>query len=384
MAKAFSKTKKVLAVLIALALTLASGCAPKGYTERIHTTFSSTMTYSAKVLGGNVKSALDEIDEMLDAVDKSVNIHRSDSLLTAFNNAKANQRVEVDKHAYEMALVAKEAFLITDGAFNVSLGALSEAWGVDAEGVKKYVYGNEKKQSLPSAESCANLLAQADLSALTVAEDEGKYYLTKTNDALTLDFGGLAKGYCADKCKEIALKHGVTSALFQISGNIMLIGEYIEKGNARDWGVGVINPRQTPNTSGYVCGFYRSGNLSVVTSGDYERCYFYDYGDTSVRVNHIIDGRTGYPTGVKYDQSTKRYVCLATAVCSATIVGESSLWCDILSTTACVVGLERASEIISQKGYDALLFTADKKMKVVGEFTFAQSEKLYLTEYEQV
>ncbi|MBR7140801.1 MAG: FAD:protein FMN transferase, partial [Clostridia bacterium] len=250
MAKAFSKTKKVLAVLIALALTLASGCAPKGYTERIHTTFSSTMTYSAKVLGGNVKSALDEIDEMLDAVDKSVNIHRSDSLLTAFNNAKANERVEVDKHAYEMALVAKEAFLITDGAFNVSLGALSRAWGVDAEGVKKYVYGNEKIQSLPSAESCASLLAQADLSALTVTEDEGKYYLTKTNDALTLDFGGLAKGYCADKCKEIALKHGVTSALFQISGNIMLIGEYIEKGNARDWGVGVINPRQTPNTSG--------------------------------------------------------------------------------------------------------------------------------------
>jgi thiamine biosynthesis lipoprotein ApbE len=87
---------------------------------------------------------------------------------------------------------------------------------------------------------------------------------------------------------------------------------------------------------------------------------------------------------VKYDQETNRYFTDITAVCSATIVGESSLWCDILSTTACVVGLAKASEIISEKGYDALLFTADKKMKVMGEFNFAQSEKLYLTEYQQV
>lgn len=383
-AKVFSKTKKTLAIIIAITFIFVTGCAPKGYSERIHTTFSSTMTYSAKAQGGNAKGALDEIDKMLDEIDKSVNVNRRDSLLSAFNKAKANEKVEVDKHAYNMALVAKEAYALTDGAFNVSLGTLSSAWGVDADGVKKYVYGNEKIQALPSASECASLLEQANLSALTVSNENGKYYLMKTIDALTLDFGGLAKGYCADLCKEIALRHGVSSALFQISGNVMLIGEYIENNVARDWGVGVINPRQTLNTSHYVCGFYRKGNVSVVTSGDYERCYFYDYESSSVRINHIIDGRTGYPTGVKYDQVTNRYFTDTTAVCSATIVGESSLWCDILSTTACVVGLTKASEIISEKGYDALLFTADKKMKVVGEFNFAQSEKLYLTEYQQV
>ena len=118
----------------------------------------------------------------------------------------------------------------------------------------------------------------------------------------------------------------------------------------------------------------------MVTSGDYERCYEFDNGDETLRVCHIIDGKTATPIGITYDETTGKYRRIDHVI-SATVVGESSLVCDAYATAACVVGAEKAVELIEKIGYRALIFTSDGKFAKVGDFDFSETETLYKTEY---
>lgn len=202
-------------------------------------------------------------------------------------------------------------------------------------------------------------------------------------DSLTLDFGGIAKGYCVDKLKRIATENGVKSGIISISGNLYLIGKNESGDTSKKWGVGVNNPRRTATEPDqYVCGFYES-DASVVTSGDYERCYDYLVtADQKIKICHIIDGRTLMPIGVKRN-ADGTYVQSSDYVISATVIGESSLVCDAYATAVCVLGIDDGAKLLRDNGYEGIIFTADKKYLVVGETEMADSITLYKTAYAQ-
>ena len=199
-----------------------------------------------------------------------------------------------------------------------------------------------------------------------------RYFLKKTTDGVTLDFGGIAKGYCVDLLKSIAQQDKVDSALISISGNLMLIGN--NNDTKTEWRVGVKHPR--PKEQQYVCGLTIS-DRSVVTSGDYERFYKYD----GLRINHVINPLTLCPVGIDYDNGYKQSNSFVT---SATIVGESSLLCDAYSTAVMVLGATEGAAFLQSVGYSGIIFTSDYKYVVVGELSFISSQTAYKTEYEQL
>lgn len=375
------KAKKLLTILMVCVICGISVIAPlcgcsKGYEKFSSVVFSSGMTFEASLYGGNPASATSDMLELFDAVDKAVNISRSDSYLSTFNAAASGVNVEVDSITYCLAQASQEAYLQTDGAFNPALSEVSKAWGVDNEGISKYVYGDEKMTSLPSYEQLMSFADKTDMTkALSVFEAGGKYYLKKSIDGFTLDFGGIAKGYCADECKKIALKHGITSGVIKISGNVMLIGDYIVGSENKAWGVGVVAPRGF----GYVCAFDKRGTATAVTSGDYERCYF--FGDDNLRVCHIIDGNTLMPIGIRVTDGV--YSQSSSYVVSATIIGESSMFADIYSTAVCVMGAEAGYNFVTEKGYEAIIFTSDKKRIISPTLSLKEDYTTY-TEYQPI
>lgn len=375
---------RIATIITALLLALAPvGCLEqKEYESLTRTVFSSGIVFSASVRGGDAKAALNEMSALLDEVGASVNASDESSYVARFNASGANERVEVDHHTYFLASEAKRLYEQTDGAFNVALGKLSTAWHVDVNGINAYGYSSAQPESLPEYATLTALSQSTDLSSLFATQEDGKYYLTKTIASLTLDLGGIAKGYCTDACRAVAVKHGAESALINLSGNIALIGKNLSSGG--NWGIGVNNPRTEVSPDRYVCGFY-DADCGIATSGDYERRYFYDYGDgEKLRVCHIVSGKTLCPVGVKYDASTGKYESERGYVISATVRGESAMLCDVYATAVCVLGLDRGREFLNSVGYSGILFTSDEKCAVVGEFALDENTTLYRTGYERV
>ena len=137
---------------------------------------------------------------------------------------------------------------------------------------------------------------------------------------------------------EIAKENGICG-IVSLGGNIVLCGENEEKGF---WSVGVKDP---DNSSEIVCSFECGGNLSVVTSGAYER-YFEIEGKA---YHHIIDPETGKPA----ESDLK----------SVTVIGENGALCDAYSTSLFVMGKNKAVEFIKENNdFEYVLITADNEI----------------------
>lgn len=160
---------------------------------------------------------------------------------------------------------------------------------------------------------------EAELSALTeridytqVSLDGG---LLTLPDGMELDLGAVAKGWTGDRLMSLFREAGAASAIVELGGNVQALGA---KPDGSPWRVAVQSPE-----GGYA-GVLEIKDKAVVTSGGYQR-YFEQDGETYI---HIIDPATGHPA--------------KTGLASVTIVADSGLRGDGLSTALFVMGREKA------------------------------------------
>ena len=362
--------KRALSACFAFIFSLTCLCACGGtYFSKNDVVFAGIML-DVKLSGGNPQRAYDEMTSLAGEINAAISLGVPNSVISAFNDADAGRKFSVTKRVFDLVNLAKAAYKSTDGAFNPCLTDVSKAWGVDNDGIAT----GEPPADFPTEAELEALRQSVVPDLIETREENGGYYIGKLASGVKIDLGGIAKGYLADEFKAIAEKYNVRSGCISLSGNVILIGQYSGDGTERDWGVGVIDPREK---NAYVCGFYTHGGVSAVTSGDYERCYFSD----GIRFCHVIDPFTLMPVGVT--RSDGRLAQKTDYVISATVVGESSAMCDAFSTAVMVLGAGKGAELIERNGYKGLIFTADKKLKTVGEFDFADSQAKY-TEYERI
>ncbi len=355
-----------------------TGCAASGYTVFPSVeAFSEDIVFSAKILGSRAENAHDRMVDVIKEINADVSLTDGNSSLSKFNNAEADVNVEVGKHCYELFMLSQDYYELTDGAFNCAASPLSELWHTDAESISKYrpdIDGTHISPDLPTAAEVENVKSYCDISLVSATAADGKYYLKKSDPRVKLDFGGIAKGYAADKCAEILDDYSIQSALIDISGNAYFYGDRIDGGNRGDWHVGIASPRPRAGNTlsrGYVCAVSVEGNSSAVTSGDYMRYYIHDDKSGSVYVQHIM-GRDGIPCGVEYIggewKNSQEYVI------SATVFGNSSALCDALSTAAVVLGLEDGARLLQKAGCKGLIFT-EKRFTIIGDVSLYKPDE---------
>ncbi len=371
--------KKFLLKLVAACAALAvcagfCGCAAAGYTvfDDVEC-FSGDIMFSARILGGRADYAHRRMIEVITEINAQVSATRADSDVARFNSAPAGDRVSVGKHAYRLFNLSREYYDVTDGAFNCAAAPLAELWRVDAQSISQYrpdIDGSYISPPLPSAEQVGEVLPHCDPRLITGEERDGKFYLTKTDERVKLDFGGIAKGYAVDECVKILKEYEITSALLDISGNAYFYGRRVDNGQNEDWHVGIMSPRPRGGTAqarGYVCATSVCGDASAVTSGDYMRYYIHDKTDgQKLYVPHII-GTNGVPIGVASDGTDWRNA--DEWVMSATVIGDNSALCDALSTAVCALGLEHGAQLLKKVGYKGLIFT-EKRYTIIGDVQF--------------
>jgi thiamine biosynthesis lipoprotein len=165
---------------------------------------------------------------------------------------------------------------------------------------------------------------------------------------MIIDLGAIAKGYIADEAANVLKENGVTSAIVDLGGNILVVG-HSWRGENEDWNVGIQDPN---NARGTILGSIKESNKTVVTSGIYERYLEVD----GEKYHHIFDSKTGYP----YDND----------IASATVITEKSIDGDGLTTVIFDKGVKAGLEYIEQntpKGTDAIFVTKEGRVYVTDD-----------------
>lgn len=289
--------KKLAAFLLAAVLLLtAAGC--KKLPEATDTVVAAMDTQMNLRLYGDTDNHAAKLlsDEIL-RLNEVFSATSETSALYSLNRFKVLQ----DDDLCALLQTAEALRVRTGGALDVTLLPLSRLWGFI--GTAYYV---------PTEEELAEMQTRTGADKYSVSD--GRIVLK--GDA-ELDFGALAKGYAADRCRAELEPLGIP-ALLSLGGNIQTVGT---KPDGSDWLIGIQDPQALDNALLTLC---VSGTKAVVTSGDYQR--YFDYEGT--HYCHILDPATGSPV-----QNTLR---------SVTVVADSGVLADGLSTALFVMGLEGA------------------------------------------
>jgi len=232
--------------------------------------------------------------------------------------------VKVSEDVIKMIDLAKKYNKITDGAFDVTIGPLMDLWG----------FGNDNNY-LPSDAEITQKLSLIDSNKIKVNR-RGKTILLKDR-GMSLDLGGIAKGYATEKAVQILKQHGIKQAIIDAGGNIYVLGK---KNGKEPWKLGIQDPRDASK----IVGILSLSNKAAVTSGDYQR-FFEKNG---ARYHHILDPSTGKP---------------ARNTISVTVVSESPTVADILSTALFVMGPKQGMKLVEElRRIEAVFITPDKKI----------------------
>jgi len=253
-------------------------------------------------------------------------------------NQQAGVRpVKVTQDVFDVVKSALEFSRLTNGAFDITVGPLVKLWGI----------GTSHEQ-LPSKQAIDELLPLVNWRLVKLDQTAGTIYLEQRG--MAIDLGGIAKGYAADEAERVLANAGVRHAILDFGGNIVVMGS---KPDGSPWRIGI----QTPFADrGSYLGIVKASEMSVVTSGPYER-YFIKNG---VVYHHILDPKTGYPVE---DHLT-----------STTIYSDVSMVGDGLSTSVFVMGLQDGYALVSHmKGIEAIFVTDSGKVYatpgLAGRFT---------------
>lgn len=223
---------------------------------------------------------------------------------------------------------------ISDGAFDITIEPLSSLWNFTSE-----------DPTVPPAEKIEEARKKVDYQKLKV---EGNT-VTFLSPDISLDFGAIAKGYIADRMKDFLLEKGVKSAVINLGGNVLCVGQ---KPDGKPFKIGLQKPYADRNETIETLNIK---DMSVVSSGVYERHFEKD----GVNYHHILNPRDGYP----YENG----------LVSVTILSDLSADGDGLSTTCFALGLEKGMELLdSTDGVYGVFITED------GEVFYSQGAREFL------
>lgn len=324
MVKNLYKKYLSLCIIICLTAALLCGCHTKEDSAISKTGFYFDTVIQIVIYRDTDDGLLDRCFQYCEEFENRVSRTVKDSEISQINEA-GGEPVEVSDDTIKLL---EQGILYGDlsgGVFDVTVAPLSTLWNF-----KDYT------GDIPDKESITEALSHVNYKNIMI---DGNTVRLKDPEA-AIDMGGIAKGYMADRLKEFLLSEGVERGMINLGGNVLTIGKKEDGGN---WNIGIRKPFADKQE---VIMSVSVGDQSVVTSGSYERYFKTEDG----RIwHHILDTKTGYPC------DNELY--------SVTILSDSSVEGDALSTTCFALGLKKGMELIGRTdGVEAIFITQDYKI----------------------
>jgi thiamine biosynthesis lipoprotein len=251
-----------------------------------------------------------EIGAELVRLDSLLNRFSSISLVSELNRTG---RAQVREDIRYLFLLSDSVSRLTDGLFDISVAPLIEFWGY---------YDHEFAN--PDTTQILDILPVIDYRKISIKGDS-----ILLPSGMKIDFGGIAQGFAADRVADILRKHNVQTALINIGGEIVVIGD---SPDARPWRIGIRNPRGE--------GLVETVELeefALSTSGDYEKFFTI----ANKRYPHIINPRTGFP---------------AREFASVTVFTERAAVADAMATAVCIMGPVKGTKFLDSLGIRGIIY----------------------------
>ncbi|WP_231634913.1 FAD:protein FMN transferase [Pedobacter sp. PACM 27299] len=218
--------------------------------------------------------------------------------------------VKVDPEMIQLIQRAVKISELTQGAFDITYGSIDKSlWNFDTS-----------MTSLPDAETALQSVSLINYQHVIVDVPHSTVMLK--NEDMRIGFGGIGKGYAADRAKQVLQNLGIKSGIVNAAGDLVTWGSQSED---KDWTIGIADPDQSDRPFSAL----NISNMAIATSGNYEK-YATINGK---RYSHTIDPKTGLPvTGIK----------------SVSILCPSAELADALATPVIVMGVQVGLDLINQ------------------------------------
>lgn len=320
-------------LVFSLLLTILSACSSKAEEKISKSDFVLNTVATITLYGSNDEALIEDCFEFCRYYESLLSRTNENSEIYKLNRREISEVSDETAELISKALYFSE---LSNAAFDISIEPLSSLWDFASDTPR-----------VPSAGEIEEACKKVDYKAVSVQGNT----VTFANEYTRIDLGAIAKGYIADKLKELLLSRGVTSAIVNLGGNVLCIGE---KANGEGFKIGIQYPFKDSSIASLTL-----SDLSVVTSGIYERCF----EENGVFYHHILNPKTGYP--------------LENGLLSVSIIGPDSCSCDALSTSCFALGKDEGMKLIeSMEGYYAIFITDDYKL----HFTNGAKEALGIEE----
>lgn len=252
--------------------------------------------------GEEAEAAVDAAVDEINRLDTLFSVGNEDGDIAQLNTKKT---ATVSDETYALIKRSLELYKSTDGALNITVYPLMDAWGFTTSEYR--VPEKDELQKLLKTMKIEEIQCDSETKTITLPEDT------------SIDLGAIAKGYTSSRLMDIFAEYDVASAMVSLGGNVQV---YRAKPDGSKWRVAVEDPF-SDSESDYI-GVLSLEDQAAITSGAYER-YFEQDG---VRYHHIIDPSTGYPA--------------ESGLSSVTIVSADGTLADALSTSLFIMGKDKA------------------------------------------
>ena len=271
-----------------------------------------------------INAAIEEIER----IEALISSWDPNSQTSALNQNAGLKPLKVDSELYQLVSRAKKISILTNGAFDISYASMDKIWKFDGT-----------MNQVPDKIEVAQSVEKIDFNRISLNKELGTVYLEDAG--MKIGFGAIGKGYAANRGRLVMQDLGIKNGIVNAGGDLMAWGtdEY-----EKPWRVAIADPKD----KGQAIGWLNIQNMSVVTSGNYEKFVVID----NEKYSHIIDPRTGYPVkGLK----------------SVTIVCPDAELADALATSVFVMGKTNGLELVNTLADVECIIVDDKDQLTTSE-----------------
>ena len=255
-------------------------------------------------------AAFEQVFREFDRLEALLSIWKPGSDVVRINEAAGRTAVAVSRDTIVVLEAAAQASEWTGGKFDITFGALADIWKFD----------HDQDDTVPDRRAIEARLPLVDYRFVHVDRAAGTAFISKADTRIHL--GGIGKGYAVDRAAVILRARGLSDFLSQSGGDLYVAG----LNDGAPWKLGIADPR---GTGGQTFATLELSNGTLSTSGDYERFFI----ENGIRYHHLLDPDRGTP---------------AAGSRSVTIVADSAMLADVLSTGVFVLGPEAGMALLER------------------------------------